>query len=372
MTHDPRLPGLGPRRRRRAPRRGRARGLWLVAWWSRRARGLCDLPERPGSSRSSPPATRPAPGPSRSSPGTPIAPDAPPVRCLGSLERDVTAHARRCRSRAERRAGRGLHPPRPRDVHALPDVLLPRAAAASRLLHRAGAPGGSSTRTRTTGSTRTSATRPRTPCCTWRSATCRSGSTRAWPSTSRAPTGGNGLNPEHVARLPDDLKAGWRPDLARLESLKSVREMTPRDYRESWAWVHFLLNEPGPGKADLLAYLADLRQSPGPARRACRSGWQRSTAARARSSWPTSSRCGPPRASPPRRRRDARAKQPTILLQNAARARSSRPRARRPAAEPLQERARLLRDGRPVVVSAVPRAPASSRSYRASARSAAR
>jgi hypothetical protein len=76
------------------------------------------------------------------------------------------------------------------------------------------------------------------------------------------PEGRHGLNPEHLARLPDDLKAGWRPDLARLETLKSVRDMSPRDYRESWAWVHYLLDDRGPAKAALLGYLADLRNDP--------------------------------------------------------------------------------------------------------------
>jgi hypothetical protein len=79
------------------------------------------------------------------------------------------------------------------------------------------------------------------------------------------PEGREGLNPEHLARLPEDLEAGWRPDLARLETLQTVREMSPRDYRESWAWVHFLLNEPGPGRAALLAYLDDLRSTAAPA-----------------------------------------------------------------------------------------------------------
>jgi hypothetical protein len=74
--------------------------------------------------------------------------------------------------------------------------------------------------------------------------------------------GRQGVNPEHLARLPDDLKTGWRPDLARLESLKNVREMSPRDYRESWAWVHFLLNGPTPGKSALLAELDELRTAP--------------------------------------------------------------------------------------------------------------
>ncbi len=73
-----------------------------------------------------------------------------------------------------------------------------------------------------------------------------------------------GINPEHMGRFPLDLAAGWSPDLRRLESLRSVREMTPRDYRESWAWVHYLLNDTRPHKAAMLAYLGDLRASPTP------------------------------------------------------------------------------------------------------------
>ena len=50
-----------------------------------------------------------------------------------------------------------------------------------------------------------------------------------------------GVNPEHLGRLPGEVVAGWTPDLPRLESLRNVRQMTPRDYRESWAWVHLPL-----------------------------------------------------------------------------------------------------------------------------------
>ncbi|SIO59999.1 Protein of unknown function [Singulisphaera sp. GP187] len=71
-----------------------------------------------------------------------------------------------------------------------------------------------------------------------------------------------GLNKEHLGRLPKDMAAGWKPDMARLETLTSVRQMTPRDYRESWAWVHYLLNGPNTGKTVLLSYLADLRSDP--------------------------------------------------------------------------------------------------------------
>ena len=68
-----------------------------------------------------------------------------------------------------------------------------------------------------------------------------------------------GPDPEHLGRLPDDLAAGWSPDLLRLEALGDVRQMTPRDYRESWAWAHFLLNDSTIGRPTLRAYLMALR-----------------------------------------------------------------------------------------------------------------
>jgi hypothetical protein len=37
--------------------------------------------------------------------------------------------------------------------------------------------------------------------------------------------------------------------------------MTPRDYREAWAWVHLFLRRPGSGKALMASCLNDLRQS---------------------------------------------------------------------------------------------------------------
>ena len=76
------------------------------------------------------------------------------------------------------------------------------------------------------------------------------------------PDGRQGSNPEHLSRLSQDRAAGWSPDLARLETLKLVSQMAPRDYRESWAWVHYLLNHSSATKAALLGYLADLRTDP--------------------------------------------------------------------------------------------------------------
>jgi hypothetical protein len=76
------------------------------------------------------------------------------------------------------------------------------------------------------------------------------------------PEGWQGSNPEHLDRLPQDRIAGWAPDLARLETLTLVSQMAPRDYRESWAWIHYLLNHSPATKAALLGYLADLHTNP--------------------------------------------------------------------------------------------------------------
>lgn len=59
-----------------------------------------------------------------------------------------------------------------------------------------------------------------------------------------------------LAKLEADQKAGWKPDLARLEGLAEVHEMKPRDYREAWAWVDLLLSNSGTGSAVLVDYLS--------------------------------------------------------------------------------------------------------------------
>jgi len=62
---------------------------------------------------------------------------------------------------------------------------------------------------------------------------------------------------DHLDKLPADLASSWKPDLVRLESLTNIHQMTPDDYRESWAWVYSFLNQPGSRKAILLGYLRD-------------------------------------------------------------------------------------------------------------------
>ena len=75
------------------------------------------------------------------------------------------------------------------------------------------------------------------------------------------PTGQAGVNPKHLDML---RKAGMRFDLDRLEKLAEVHEMSPAEYRESWAWVHLMLRSNPQAKQALLAYLQELRVNPNP------------------------------------------------------------------------------------------------------------
>jgi hypothetical protein len=71
-----------------------------------------------------------------------------------------------------------------------------------------------------------------------------------------------GLNHRHLAVLRvQQPGVPWTPNLARLEKLTLIKEMTPADYRESWAWVHFMLRSPSHSQAKgvLLQYLQRLR-----------------------------------------------------------------------------------------------------------------
>lgn len=76
-----------------------------------------------------------------------------------------------------------------------------------------------------------------------------------------------GLNAAHVEILRRGLVSGsYKLDLARLERMKQVDEMNPAEYRESWAWVHLMLNSRPEARTVLLSYLQQLRgkRHPGP------------------------------------------------------------------------------------------------------------
>jgi hypothetical protein len=71
-----------------------------------------------------------------------------------------------------------------------------------------------------------------------------------------------GAERERIDHITEDLAGGWSPSLPRLESLNDIRQMTPRDYREAWAWVHLFLDNSRKDKEVLLASLASLNEAP--------------------------------------------------------------------------------------------------------------
>lgn len=75
------------------------------------------------------------------------------------------------------------------------------------------------------------------------------------------PTESHGLNQEHYLKLVQAKAEGFEPDLTRLERLTTVRDLAPGDYRESWLWVHSLLNGTAATRSVLMDYLADCRKT---------------------------------------------------------------------------------------------------------------
>jgi hypothetical protein len=52
----------------------------------------------------------------------------------------------------------------------------------------------------------------------------------------------------------------WKPNLQRLEVLEELSDMHDDEYRESWAWVHFMLHGPQNVRQVLSDYLYDIEQ----------------------------------------------------------------------------------------------------------------
>ncbi|MFK7769236.1 MAG: DUF1570 domain-containing protein [Mariniblastus sp.] len=74
------------------------------------------------------------------------------------------------------------------------------------------------------------------------------------------PRGRGGANGAHIYHLSNALEQGkWKPNMLRLESLKSPSEMTQTDYAESWLWVHFLLTGDPQTRSIIQRHLAQLR-----------------------------------------------------------------------------------------------------------------
>jgi len=74
------------------------------------------------------------------------------------------------------------------------------------------------------------------------------------------PPGLDGINPNHLKALKD---GPYQPDLVRLEKFGQVKQMEQAEYREAWAWAHFLLRDPR-AKPVLIDYAVKLRTDPNP------------------------------------------------------------------------------------------------------------
>jgi hypothetical protein len=78
------------------------------------------------------------------------------------------------------------------------------------------------------------------------------------------PPGWKGVNYQHVEHLVRGPDGPARFDLERLEQLTKVQQMSPGEYREAWAWAHWMLRASPPARKELLAYLQELRSNPKP------------------------------------------------------------------------------------------------------------
>jgi hypothetical protein len=78
------------------------------------------------------------------------------------------------------------------------------------------------------------------------------------PAAERA-----GRNP-HLKSVRWALRFNWKPRLAALEAKRDMSQMGPKEYRDSWAWVHFMLHGSPEAKDVLVKYLTDIQEGTPP------------------------------------------------------------------------------------------------------------
>lgn len=72
-------------------------------------------------------------------------------------------------------------------------------------------------------------------------------------------------NPHHEI-VRSMVKNGQLPRLAELEAIENLDAMGREEYRDAWAWVHFMLHGPRPAHDELVRYLNDLESGSDPGR----------------------------------------------------------------------------------------------------------
>ena len=68
----------------------------------------------------------------------------------------------------------------------------------------------------------------------------------------------------HLAEIQKDLRFGSTPPLAALEARMDVTQMGAAEYRQAWAWVHFMLYGPREAHEELVRFLAESQNSARP------------------------------------------------------------------------------------------------------------
>ena len=68
----------------------------------------------------------------------------------------------------------------------------------------------------------------------------------------------------HLGGLRWRIRFGWKPRLHALEKKRGLNDMRAADYRESWAWVHFMLHGPREARQVLADYLNSIQDADPP------------------------------------------------------------------------------------------------------------
>ncbi len=63
----------------------------------------------------------------------------------------------------------------------------------------------------------------------------------------------------HLGSLKRAILFGWRPNLPHLEAAEDLADMGADEYREAWAWAHFMLHGPPEVRQVLSDYLFDIQ-----------------------------------------------------------------------------------------------------------------
>lgn len=74
------------------------------------------------------------------------------------------------------------------------------------------------------------------------------------------PGGSRASGSPYMRSIKRAILFGWKPNIERLEAMNDLSQMGTDEYREGWAWVHFMLHGPVEVRQVLSDYLFDLQQ----------------------------------------------------------------------------------------------------------------